>query len=146
MLKWPRGGTVVGETLTVFSIPQIWKTGQCFAGQCFADYCILYDKQIYLPSKNKMFARFCTEIMAKKLWRGHPRCDALIRPWVSGVEVKANGLERKWTVPTGWKWTVSACVGSHKGMILDSQKKYESGRPRNESGRSQHAWAVMKGW
>ena len=23
--------TVVGETLTVFSMPQIWKTGQCFA-------------------------------------------------------------------------------------------------------------------
>ena len=28
--------TVVGETLTVFSMPQIWKTGQCLAGQCFA--------------------------------------------------------------------------------------------------------------
>ena len=25
--------TVVGETLTVFSMPQIWKTGQCLAGQ-----------------------------------------------------------------------------------------------------------------
>ena len=31
--------TVVGETLTVFSMPQIWKTGQCLAGQFFADYC-----------------------------------------------------------------------------------------------------------
>ena len=28
--------TVVGETLTVFNMPQIWKTGQCLAGQCFA--------------------------------------------------------------------------------------------------------------
>jgi len=33
-------GTVVCETLAVFSMPQVRKTGQCLVGQCFADYCI----------------------------------------------------------------------------------------------------------
>ena len=43
--KWPNNSehrkfewsensdTVVGETLAVFSVPKIWKTGQCLAGQ-----------------------------------------------------------------------------------------------------------------
>ena len=45
--------TVVGETLTLFSMPQIWKTGQCLAGQVGKTFLEFFSRNEFVNSKLK---------------------------------------------------------------------------------------------